>query len=58
MSLYIRLIPGVKIRIGRRGRTRVGIGPRWLRLWGARLLRDTDARSHLSDETETQARLG
>ena len=33
MSIYIRLLPGVKVRIGRRGRTRVGIGPRWLRFW-------------------------
>jgi hypothetical protein len=35
MSLYLRLMPGVKIRIGRRG-VRAGIGPRWLRRWGGR----------------------
>jgi hypothetical protein len=34
MSLYLRLMPGVKIRLGRRGRVRVGLRPRWLRRWG------------------------
>jgi hypothetical protein len=34
MSVYIRPFRFAKIRIGRRGRTRVDLGPRWLRLWG------------------------
>ena len=33
MGIYIRLMPGVKVRIGRRGRVRVGLGPRFLRRW-------------------------
>jgi hypothetical protein len=33
MSIYIPLLSGVKIRVGPRGRTRVGVGPRWLRFW-------------------------
>ncbi|MGN6176939.1 MAG: hypothetical protein ACTHPS_28895 [Streptosporangiaceae bacterium] len=32
--------------------------PRWPGWRGSHLFRDTDGRSHLSDETETQARLG
>jgi hypothetical protein len=32
MGVYLRLAPGVRIRIGKRG-TRVGTGPRWLRSW-------------------------
>ena len=31
-TVYIRLAPGVKVRLGRRG-ARVGVGPRWLRFW-------------------------
>jgi hypothetical protein len=30
MSVFLRLAPGVKIRLGRRG-VRWGLGPRWLR---------------------------
>lgn len=33
MAVYLRLLPGVKIRIGRRGRVRLGIGPRIARRW-------------------------
>jgi hypothetical protein len=33
VSLFIKLLPGVKIRIGRRGRVRVGLGPPILRRW-------------------------
>jgi hypothetical protein len=32
VSVYLRLAPGVKVRIGRRGRTRWSLEPRWLRL--------------------------
>jgi hypothetical protein len=32
VSLYLRLMPGVKVRIGRRGRTRWSLGPRAARL--------------------------
>jgi hypothetical protein len=34
MSIYLRLMAGVKIRIGRRGRVRVGLGRRLLRIHG------------------------
>jgi hypothetical protein len=34
MSIYLRLMPGVKVRIGRRGRLQYGLGPRWLRIHG------------------------
>jgi hypothetical protein len=32
MSIYLKLAPGIKIRIGRRGRTRWSLGPRLFRL--------------------------
>jgi hypothetical protein len=32
MSIFIRPLPFLKIRLSRRG-TRVGVGPRWLRFW-------------------------
>jgi hypothetical protein len=32
MSIYLRLAPGIKVRIGRRGRTRWSLGPRAARL--------------------------
>jgi len=31
MGIYLRIMPGVKVRLGRRG-VRWAIGPRWLRL--------------------------
>jgi hypothetical protein len=31
MGIYLRLLPGVKVRLTRRG-ARLGLGPRWLRL--------------------------
>jgi hypothetical protein len=30
MAIYIRLAPGIKIRIGKRGRTRIALGSRLL----------------------------
>jgi len=33
MAIYLRILPGLKIRIGRRGRTRVGLGPIAARIW-------------------------
>jgi hypothetical protein len=33
MAVYLRILPGLKVRIGRRGRTRVGLGPRAARVW-------------------------
>ena len=32
MSLFLKIAPGVKIRIGRRGRVRWSLGPRLFRL--------------------------
>jgi len=32
VSVYLRIAPGVKIRIGRRGRVRWSVWPRWARL--------------------------
>ena len=49
MSLYIRPFRFLKIRVGRRGRTRVGIGPRWLRIWGGAGVSGGEHRSRPGD---------
>jgi len=32
MGVYLKLLPGVKVRVTKRG-VRAGIGPRWFRFW-------------------------